>query len=225
MRYLKYFALLAVLTLPLAYSQAQVGVRVGVGVGPGYAGAPVCPYGYYSYYPYACAPYGYYGPQWFAGGVFIGAGPWYHSYWGHSGYWGRTGYWGRPGWGYGHGGYVRGYAGGNGFHSGGAYHGGGSFHGGGSWRRRRFSRWRWRPRRTPVTEFRNETAGSVRLPAVFLWFQLMLSFVVRSKPCAVVVERNLPRRAYSLRKSAGGSVPSGRILARMSGHKNGAVVK
>jgi len=50
MRYLKYVALLAVLMVPLAYSQAQV--SVGVGVGPGYVGAaPVCAYGYYSYYP------------------------------------------------------------------------------------------------------------------------------------------------------------------------------
>src|ERR1700719_3689470 len=80
MRYLKYLALVVVLTLPLAYSQAQV--SVGVGVGPGYdAGQPACAYGYYGYYPYACAPYGYYGPDWFEGGVFIGAGPW----WG----WGR----------------------------------------------------------------------------------------------------------------------------------------
>ena len=66
MRYLKYLALLAVLMLPLAYSQAQVRVGVGIGFGPGYvAGPPVCAYGYYPYYPYACAPYGYYGPQWF----------------------------------------------------------------------------------------------------------------------------------------------------------------
>ena len=104
MRYLKYLALLAVLAVPLAYSQAQVAVGVGVNVGPRYAdydsagGPPVCPYGYYSYYPYACAPYGYYGPRWFVGGVFIGAGPWYH--WGHVGYWGRggrghPGYWNR----------------------------------------------------------------------------------------------------------------------------------
>ena len=82
MRYLKYFALLAVLMLPVAYSQAQVAVGVGVNVGPRYVdyggGPPVCTYGYYSYYPYACAPYGYYGPRWFVGGVFIGAGPWYH---------------------------------------------------------------------------------------------------------------------------------------------------
>src|ERR1700686_2625567 len=111
MRYLKYVALLAVLILPLAHSQAQVSVGVGVGVDPGYVdlgyvdGPPVCPYGYYSDYPYTCAPYGYYGPQWFVGGVFIGAGPWYH--WGHDGYWGRSGYWGhgygREGWGYGRG--------------------------------------------------------------------------------------------------------------------------
>jgi hypothetical protein len=50
---------------------AQVSVDVGV--------APVCPYGYYDVPPYACAPYGYYGPEWFTGGVFIGAGPWFHG--------------------------------------------------------------------------------------------------------------------------------------------------
>lgn len=38
---------------------------------------PLCPYGYYDYDPYACAPYGYYGPEWFSGGLFIGAGPWF----------------------------------------------------------------------------------------------------------------------------------------------------
>jgi hypothetical protein len=32
-------------------------------------GPPVCDWGYYSYYPYACAPYGYYGPNWFYDGV------------------------------------------------------------------------------------------------------------------------------------------------------------
>ena len=40
---------------------------------------PVCPYGYYDYAPYACAPYGYYGPEWFSGGIFIGAGPWFRG--------------------------------------------------------------------------------------------------------------------------------------------------
>ena len=79
-------ALLAVLMVPVAYSQAQVSVGIGVGpvgvvVGHPYvAGPPVCEYGYYDYYPYACAPYGYYGASYFVNGVFIGAGPWYHGY-------------------------------------------------------------------------------------------------------------------------------------------------
>ena len=94
MKYLRYVALLALLALPLAYSQAEV--RVGIGFGGYVAGPPVCTYGYYADYPYACAPYGYYGPTWFANGIFIGAGPWYHS-WGHS-YYGRSydrGFYGR----------------------------------------------------------------------------------------------------------------------------------
>jgi hypothetical protein len=82
MKYLRYVALLALLALPLAYSQAQVRVGVGIGVGGYVAGPPVCAYGYYPDYPYGCAPYGYYGPTWFANGIFIGAGPWYNS-WGH----------------------------------------------------------------------------------------------------------------------------------------------
>src|SRR5271167_1001985 len=86
MKYLRYVALLAVLALPLAYAQAEV--RVGVGIGVGVAGPPVCAYGYYPDYPYGCAPYGYYGPTWFANGIFIGAGPWYHG-WGHP-YYGRA---------------------------------------------------------------------------------------------------------------------------------------
>ena len=54
-------------------AQAQVGVDINIGA------APDCPYGYYDYAPYDCAPYGYYGPEWFSGGVFIGAGPWFHG--------------------------------------------------------------------------------------------------------------------------------------------------
>ena len=50
---------------------AQVSVNIGV--------APDCPYGYYDVAPYGCAPAGYYGPEWFSGGVFIGAGPWFHG--------------------------------------------------------------------------------------------------------------------------------------------------
>jgi len=128
MKYLKYFALVAVLMVPLAYAQAEVSVGIDLGV----TGPPVCAYGYYPYYPYACAPYGYYGPSWFVGGIFIGAGPWYHG-------WGRPYY---PGFGYYHGpvianhGFVnRGPEGhGGGFHGGpvrgGGFHGGGG-HGGG----------------------------------------------------------------------------------------------
>ena len=49
-------------------------VAVGIGGGP-----PICPYGYYEAPPYNCAPDGYYGPEWFSGGVFIGAGPWFNG--------------------------------------------------------------------------------------------------------------------------------------------------
>jgi hypothetical protein len=51
-------------------------VSAGVGIAPD---APDCPYGYYDYAPYDCAAYGYYGPDWFVGGAFIGAGPWFHG--------------------------------------------------------------------------------------------------------------------------------------------------
>ena len=129
---------------PSAHAQPVV---FGVGVGPVYVGLPpACPYGYYPYYPYACAPYGYYGPEWFVGGVFIGAGPWFHGWHGHSAYWGRPGYYGhgyvRPGYngrGAFRGGPVaRGRIGGGGGPVGGGYRGGlarggsaGGFHGGG----------------------------------------------------------------------------------------------
>ena len=52
-------------------AEAQIGIDFGA--------EPACPYGYYDFAPYPCAPYGYYGPEWFAGGVFIGAGPWFHG--------------------------------------------------------------------------------------------------------------------------------------------------
>src|ERR1700684_1920107 len=29
--------------------------------------------------PYGCASYGDYGPEWFSGGAFVGAGPWFHG--------------------------------------------------------------------------------------------------------------------------------------------------
>lgn len=66
-------AVAAVLLLCSRPSSAQIGIGVNIGA------PPVCPYGYFDYAPYDCAPYGYYGPDWFAGGVFIGAGPWFHG--------------------------------------------------------------------------------------------------------------------------------------------------
>ena len=145
MRYLRLLVLAgAVLAItPFAHAQS---VAIGVGIGPGYVGpAPVCAYGYYAYPPYACAPYGYYGPSWFAGGIFIGAGPWYHGYYGRPGYWGRPGFYprpvpyGRPGYVgighgpvyYNHGAAVGSFHGGPAFRGGASFHGGGGFHGGG----------------------------------------------------------------------------------------------
>jgi len=74
------FALLAGVAARPASAQVRVGIGIGVGAPvPVYvAPAPVCTYGYYGYAPYRCAPYGFYGPQYFVNGVFIGAGPWYH---------------------------------------------------------------------------------------------------------------------------------------------------
>jgi len=64
-----------------AQSAAPAQIVVGIGI------APACPYGYFDYAPYSCSPYGYYGPDWFAGGLFIGAGPWYH---GRAGFYGHV---------------------------------------------------------------------------------------------------------------------------------------
>lgn len=87
MRYLRLLGLLGICLFSASYAHAQR-VVVGVGVGPAYYGpAPLCAYGYYDYYPYACAPYGYYGPEWFVGGVFIGAGPWFHGFYSSPGLW------------------------------------------------------------------------------------------------------------------------------------------
>lgn len=77
MRQLKCFTLAAVaafclaVTAPGARAQVSFGIQIG--------SPPPCPYGYFDYPPYNCAPFGYYGPQWFPNGVFIGAGPWYHG--------------------------------------------------------------------------------------------------------------------------------------------------
>jgi uncharacterized membrane protein YgcG len=84
-RYLKYLALLvAVLALSTVHSQAQV--SIGVQIGPTYGiynAPPVCEYGFYPDYPFACAPYGYWGPNYFVNGAFIGVGPWNNFYFTH----------------------------------------------------------------------------------------------------------------------------------------------
>ena len=82
MNYVKTLVLtaFAVALLSMA-SPAKAQIVVGIGV------APICPYGYFDYAPYDCAPYGYYGPDWFVGGIFIGAGPWFH---GHAGFHGHV---------------------------------------------------------------------------------------------------------------------------------------
>lgn len=84
MRWFKYIALLAVLAVPAIYAQAQIAIGVQIGPDYGYYNAPpVCAYGYYPYYPFGCAPYGYWGPDYFVDGVFIGVGPWDHFYYRH----------------------------------------------------------------------------------------------------------------------------------------------
>jgi hypothetical protein len=75
MRQIKYFCLSAVAACLFFASTPKSHAQIAVQIGP----APICPYGYYAYPPYYCAPYGYYGPNWFLNGIFIGAGPWYHG--------------------------------------------------------------------------------------------------------------------------------------------------
>jgi hypothetical protein len=79
---IRFLALAAVAAVFIAAStpkaEAQISINIGV--------APACPYGYYDYTPYGCAPYGYYGPEWFRRGAFIGVGPWFHgpnNFYGH----------------------------------------------------------------------------------------------------------------------------------------------
>jgi len=76
MRGIKFMVLAAAVTgmffaATASNTQAQISVNVGI--------APDCPYGYYDYAPYNCVPDGYYGSEWFNGGVFVGVGPWFHG--------------------------------------------------------------------------------------------------------------------------------------------------
>jgi hypothetical protein len=82
MRVFKYvliaaFAVLLFSAVPASHAQVSIGIGIGA--------EPACAYGYYGYAPYRCAPYGYYGPEWFNGGAFVGAGRWHHgdAFYGH----------------------------------------------------------------------------------------------------------------------------------------------
>lgn len=72
---IKCFMLAVVAGGALLTASAGAQAQVSINIGP----APECPYGYYDVAPYNCAPAGYYGPEWFNGSVFIGAGPWFHG--------------------------------------------------------------------------------------------------------------------------------------------------
>jgi len=71
----KCLALVAVAGIGFTVAAPKLSSQVSINIGD----APQCPYGYYDAAPYGCAPYGYYGTEWFKGGVFIGAGPWFHG--------------------------------------------------------------------------------------------------------------------------------------------------
>jgi len=74
MRYWKFLAIPTLIAALLSIPRSAP-AQVSINIGP----EPVCPYGYYDFTPYDCAPYGYYGPEGFSGGVFIGAGSWFHA--------------------------------------------------------------------------------------------------------------------------------------------------
>ena len=66
---LQYLAITAIAVTLLSagfVAPAQIGIALWSGA--------VCPYGYFDYPTYSCAPYGYYGPDWFVGRLFIGPG-------------------------------------------------------------------------------------------------------------------------------------------------------
>jgi hypothetical protein len=72
---LRHLSLLIIAAVLLMGTGRDASAQVAVSIGE----PPVCPYGYYEVPPYNCAPDGFYGPEWFSGGVFIGAGPWFHG--------------------------------------------------------------------------------------------------------------------------------------------------
>jgi hypothetical protein len=75
MHRIKFLGLAALAALAIASGAPRAAAQLNFYIGV----APHCPYGYYDYAPHNCAPDGYYGPEWFIGGVFIGAGAWFHG--------------------------------------------------------------------------------------------------------------------------------------------------
>jgi hypothetical protein len=75
MNRINFLALAAIAAFAVASGAPKAAAQVTVDIGV----APDCPYGYYDYVPYNCAPDGYFGPEWFNAGVFIGTGPWFHG--------------------------------------------------------------------------------------------------------------------------------------------------
>jgi hypothetical protein len=71
----KLFAVAGIAAIGLASTAPQASGQINIRIGA----EPSCPYGYYGSAPYGCAPDGYYGPQWFVGGRFVGAGQWFHG--------------------------------------------------------------------------------------------------------------------------------------------------
>ena len=72
---IKFLALAAIAAFAIAHGAAKAAAQINFYIGT----APDCPYGYYDYAPHNCAPDGYYGSEWFRGGVFIGADAWFHG--------------------------------------------------------------------------------------------------------------------------------------------------
>ncbi len=75
MNRIKFLALAAIAVFAMTHGAPMAAAQVTINVGV----APDCPYGYYDYAPYNCAPDGYFGPEWFNAGAFIGTGPWFHG--------------------------------------------------------------------------------------------------------------------------------------------------
>lgn len=65
-------ALSAVAAVALVMAIPAAQAQISISIGP----QPQCPYGDYDYAPYRCSPSGYYGPQYFNGGGFVGVEPW-----------------------------------------------------------------------------------------------------------------------------------------------------